>query len=65
MFSVPRSQYCGPYRHLVTVYRRALEPAQAQELARTAIALGLEPVYVPGALELAPFSWMAQTATGA
>lgn len=66
VFSVPRSQYyMGPYRHLVTVYRRALEPAQAQELARTAIALGLEPVYVPGALELAPFSWMAQTATGA
>lgn len=65
VFSVPRDlYYMGPYRHLVTVYRTALEPAQAQELARTAIALGLEPVYVPGAFEVPPFSWMAQAATG-
>lgn len=61
--SVPPRKYdWGPYRHLVMVNRVPLEPAAADELARTAIALDLDPIYVPGAFELPPFSWMDQAA---
>ena len=60
IISVPRDQYAwGPYRHLVMVTRSPLSPEESVELTRRAIALGLQPVFLPGGFEQAPFSWLS------
>lgn len=57
--SVPsRMHIFGPYRHLVIVTRSPLGAERSAELARTAIALGLEPAFFPGAYEVPPFGWL-------
>ncbi|MGD9496158.1 MAG: hypothetical protein AB7Y46_07595 [Armatimonadota bacterium] len=64
VISVPSAQQAwGPYRHLVTFYRQPLEAERARQLAREAIVLDLEPVYLPGALEVAPFAWLSEGIT--
>lgn len=61
MLSVPSNQYgYGPYRHLVSIHREPLSAQRSGQLAREAIALGLEPVFVPGAYEVPPFSWLRE-----
>ncbi|MCD6362301.1 MAG: hypothetical protein J7M38_15700 [Armatimonadetes bacterium] len=58
--SVPPEKYrFGPYRHLLMVGRRPLAPERSAELARQVIALGLVPVFFPGAYEPEPFAELA------
>ncbi|MFW5867930.1 MAG: hypothetical protein ACOCX2_08955, partial [Armatimonadota bacterium] len=62
MISVPTRMYMmGPYRHLVVISRSPLAAERARELARRAIALRLEPVFVPGAYEVPPYGWLTQS----
>ncbi len=58
--SVPPAAYAyGPYRHLLMVSRKPIEPERSAELAREAIALGLVPAYFPGACEPEPFAGLS------
>lgn len=54
----PRLYVLGPYRHLVTFHRAPVSPERAEELTRTATALGFEPGFFPGAYEVPPFEWL-------
>ncbi len=59
MISVPgRFYFMGPYRHLVVISRSPIPPDQSSYLARQAIALRLEPVFLPGAYEVPPYGWL-------
>ncbi len=61
VISVQRRFYGrGPYRHLLLMFRKPLEPERSAYLARQAIALGFEPGYFPGAFEPQPFSWLTE-----
>ncbi len=64
MVSVPRRMYAlGPYRHLVMISRSPLSPERSADLTRRAIALGMEPAYMPGAYEVPPYGWLGRTAS--
>ncbi len=59
VLSVPAREYAlGPYRHMVVVFREPLTAERSAELAKTAIALGLVPVYFPDAYDAPPFGWL-------
>ncbi len=62
MVSVPSRMYMmGPYRHLVMISRSPLPARRSADLARKAIALGMEPVFFPGAYEVPPYGWLTET----
>jgi len=62
MISVPSRFYVfGPYRHLVVISRAPITAQRSADLAREAIAVGLEPVFLPGAYEVPPYGWLTQT----
>lgn len=57
---VPRMQRnARPYRHLLIMSRQPLTATESQHLGEQVVALGLVPVFFPGAYESVPFRWLS------
>ena len=56
----PSNYAFGPYRHMLLVRRDPFTPEESEELARTAMSMGLVPGYCPGVYEPSPFSLLSQ-----